>query len=141
MALITSKKINLLAVLKTGGGKSCLYLAPVRKSNAMTVVIIPLAVLHMDAEENARHLGFTCCTYSDGCKMNQFQIVFAPVEHISPQFVKKLHMLVASYSLERIVFDEAHIAVTAGHYRYSMASVLSLAQFAVPKIHLTATLR
>lgn len=140
MALITSKKINLLAVLKTGGGKSCLYLAPARKSNATTVVVIPLAALRIEAEKNARHLGVTCCTYSDGCKMNQFRIVFASVEHISPQFVKKLHMLVASDSLERIVFDEAHTAVTADHYRYSMTSVLSLAQFAVPKILLTATL-
>lgn len=145
--LIVRSLPEAIIVMPTGSGKTLLYILPSLLPNAqVTVVVIPLVALRHDLLRRCKEWGisplmFTANHTWDNRLHAVPQLVFVDVENaIQPPFQTLLLALNRAGRLDRIVIDEAHLIVTAAHYRDCMGQLSSLRRAKCPMICLSGTL-
>jgi hypothetical protein len=141
MLAVVSGAPEVLVVLATGAGKSLLFQLPCSLPGARsTVVVVPLVGLRLDVEDHCRRMGIDCDVWQPGSR-TQAPLVFVGVEHAGEgSFFQYLYDLHQARQLDRIVFEEAHLVLTAESYRRAMSRLVALRAIPVPCIYLTATL-
>ncbi|KAF1797719.1 P-loop containing nucleoside triphosphate hydrolase protein, partial [Mucor lusitanicus] len=160
MAMVLKRESDVLAVLATGQGKSLLFFLAAfieKQQGRTTVVVSPLVALMADMKARCNMHGLTydtwreisvlilttlCITTDARSTLTRVDILFVAVEHCS-NIDLLCHLRALSQHgdrLARIVFDEAHLAITWNDWRPEMHNLHTLRTQRVPILLLTATL-
>lgn len=136
---------QIVAVLGSGEGKSLLYFLPCQLPGAgTTVVILPLIVLKEEMRQRSLRHGVQARMWDETCDMDEFitcPLILVGVEQaVKRNFRSVLLRLHVANQLDRIVFDECHLAVTAGDYRPSMALLPALREYRCQTVFLSGSL-
>lgn len=136
---------EIVGVLGTGAGKSLSFMLPACLPNAATtVVVVPLVALKSDVVRRCREANVAHSVWSRHTPPQEYigcQLLFVAVEEaVSRRFRTFLGQLDASDGLDRVVFDESHLILTASRYRPKMALVKELREYRCQVVFLTATL-
>jgi hypothetical protein len=133
-------------VMPTGSGKTLLFVLPTMLPGAeVTVVITPLVALRQDLIRRCTEWRVGFCCYSNSPSFPQPHAVpsllLVDAENASSvAFLTLMQNLNRMGRLDRIVMDEAHLLLTAKHYREQLATLGALRQIKCPFVCLTATL-
>jgi len=128
MSLVAANKSDVLVCLKTGGGKSAVVAGPILYEAGFTVWVAPLRALF-----DATSIWMSKCQISV-FYVNQTNLIdrwekLGNVILVTPEILKLplyttlLQRLVKSKLINRVVVDEAHLAVAASDYRPDMVSI------------------
>ncbi|KAG9124393.1 hypothetical protein FRC07_011791 [Ceratobasidium sp. 392] len=141
-ARVYERKQSVLAVLRTGGGKSLLFRVPARFEEGLTVVISPLHALIVDQVPAAWERGLSAMVWTpDNQDAIDHGLVFVIVDlAVQIPFQTWIMRTKANKRLNRIVFDEAHEILISQSYRESLAGLRFLGELGEPLLLLTATL-
>jgi RecQ family ATP-dependent DNA helicase len=141
---IIDYKSPIIAVMRTGGGKSLLFMLPASVGDAgTTVVVTPLLALKQDMQRRCRQLGINCVEWKGGQRPLQDAsiILVTPESAISKAFMNYMRHLQGMDRLDRIVIDECHVLLnTRLSFRKQLQKLQKLIQFTVQMVLLTATL-
>ena len=144
---IAAGRAEIVAVLATGEGKSLSFMLPACLPHAaMTVVVVPLVVLKSDLIRRCQDANISFSVWdrqsdSDSQRHHGSPLLFVAVEQAVRQpFRRFLGQMDASEALDRVVFDEAHLILTARRYRPKMRLVKYLRSLRCQVVLLTATL-
>ena len=148
LRLVTSCYPECFIILPTGGGKTILYVLPTLLPHAeTTVVIVPLVALRHDLTRRCDAWGIQYGTFTSEMSYSADRLHAVPpllLVDIDNAFSANFRALLVELSsqgrLDRIVLDEAHILLTASHYRYSLKDIAGLRSFECPFVCLTGTL-
>jgi superfamily II DNA helicase RecQ len=135
------KKTSCLTViLATSSGKSFLYLLLASISTAKTmIIIVPLIALKSDLLRKAKEMKISASIYKE--KKSADKLVLVSIETaVSSSFQLSLMSLHAEIKLDRIIFNECHLIVTAANYRYKMHELKKLRLITTQFVFLSATL-
>ncbi len=133
----------LLIIMPTGGGKSLIFLLPVKAMNdGTTIVVVPLIALRQDLQRKCEGWGIHCVEWNPRRPNNEAQIVLVtPESFISDPFQSSLQRLRNSQQLVRIVVDECHeLLFTTENFRPALQQMRVLVQAEVQILFLSATL-
>ncbi|KAG9124863.1 hypothetical protein FRC07_009960 [Ceratobasidium sp. 392] len=135
-------KQSVLAVLRTGGGKSLLFRVPAMFEEGLTVVISPLHAVIVDQVPAAWDRNIPAIEWSpDNQDAIDKGLVFVIVDlAVQIPFQTWIMRVKANKQLNRIVFDEAHEILISQNYRECLAGLRFLGELGVPLLLLTATL-
>ena len=138
--LILKKTNCLTMILDTDQNKSLLYLFTASFSNSeCTVVIVSLTALKLNLLHRCQQFSVSASIYEDSKKADS--LIFVSVETaVTADFQFFLKNLQSQQKLDRIIFDECHLIVTAASYRYYMHSLKQLRLINTQFIFLSATL-
>lgn len=136
---------QVVAVLRTSEGKSLLYLLPCQLPGAgTTVVILPLVVLKDEMRRRCGEAGIEAHVWeaqSDPDRLHSCPLIMVAVEQaVTSRFREYMNRLHMANQLDRIVFDECHLAVTAASYRKSMGLLPQIRELQCQMVFLTGTL-
>jgi hypothetical protein len=137
---------QVVAILRTSKGKSLLYLLPCQLPGAgTTIVILPLLVLRDEMRRRSTKAGIHAHVWGPTTQshaLHSCPLIFVTVEQAvhNTTFREFLYRLHIANQLDRVVFDECHLAVTALSYRRAMALLPQLRELQVQTIFLTGTL-
>ena len=138
---------EMLVILPTGGGKTLLYVIPSLLPGAqVTAVVIPLVALKQDLLGRCLEWNIEATSYDQfTCSTNRLHatppLLFMDVDCATTDHCRAfLRALLENGRLDRIVLDEAHLVLTASHYREQLGKLGYLRTLACPFICLTATL-
>lgn len=136
---------QVLAVLRTSEGKSLLYLLPCQLPGAgTTVLILPLVVLKEEMRRRCAEAGMEVHIWeaqSDPDQLHSCPLIIVAVEQaVKSQFREHLNRLHMADQLDRVVFDECHLAITAASYRKAMGLLPQLRELQCQMVFLTGTL-
>ena len=136
---------QVLAILRTSEGKSLLYLLPCYLPGARTtVVILPLVVLKAEMRRRSAEANINAHVWeadSDPNHLHSCPLIMVAVEQaVGHRFQAFLTRLYVANELDRVVFDECHLAITAASYRSAMTLLPKLRQLQVQMVFLTGTL-
>lgn len=142
---ITAGQPEIIGILATGEGKSLAFLLPsILPRAGMTVVVVPLVALKGDMQRRCEEAELEYAVWDSANTKVDYSgipLVFVSVEQaIGVEFRAFLGQLDARRSLDRIVFDEAHLVLTASTYRPRMHLVQQLRAVYCQMVFLTATL-
>jgi superfamily II DNA helicase RecQ len=140
---IMDGKSPVIVVMRTGGGKSLMFMLPASVKDAgTTVVVTPLVALKQDMRRRCRELGLECQEWSTRKKMHDSCILLVtPESAVSQGFMNYLRKLQVMDRLDRIVIDECHILLnTRLDFRRKLQKLRKIVEFAVQLVLLTATL-
>lgn len=143
-ALLTVMKRDrdVIAMLKTGGGKSMIpILASIMEPEGAVVVVLPLRSLMTDWERKLKAMKVVFQVY-DPTKPLASTINLILVSADKAKFKtwrQRLGELDAVLPVTRMVFDEAHLPLLANDFRESMRHMLELRQFRMQLVLLSAT--
>ncbi|KAH0551482.1 hypothetical protein GP486_007302 [Trichoglossum hirsutum] len=143
LQVIMSNKSPIILVMRTGGGKSLMFILPASIREAgTTVVITPLIALKQDMQRRCRELGLECIVWSARKKIHDTCILLVtPESAVSQGFMNHLRKLQAMDRLDRIVIDECHILLnTRLDFRRKLQKLHKMVEFTVQLVLLTATL-
>ena len=135
---------QVIGILSTGEGKSLSFLLPPQLPGAgTTVVIVPLVALKQDLirrcqEQDVEHHVWSKASTSEevGCPL----ILVSMEQAAAKPFKRLLLRLDMSNSLDRVVFDEGHLVMTASSYRPRFEFLKSLRELRCQFVFLTATM-
>ena len=141
MTTIMSWTEQVVVIMATGEGKSLLFMLPCILPDAgVTILVLPLVSLRGDLLRRVRELGIDHLVWSPG-EQRDVPLVFVTVEAAcTEQFRTYAHKLAATQDLGRIVFDEAHLTITASDYRQAMVDLALIRNVRTQFVYLTATL-
>ncbi|KUJ17843.1 uncharacterized protein LY89DRAFT_668065 [Mollisia scopiformis] len=110
--------------MATSEGKSLLFMLPCILPDArVTILVLLLVFLRGDLLRRVRELGIDHLVWSPG-EQRDVPLVFITVEAAcTEQFRTYAHKLAATQDLSRIVFDEAHLTITASDYRQAIVDL------------------
>ncbi|KUL81288.1 hypothetical protein ZTR_09156, partial [Talaromyces verruculosus] len=136
---------EVIAVLRTNEGKSLLYLLPCQLPGARTtVVVLPLVVLKQDMLRRCHDAGIEATIWDqthESTHLGSSSLILVSVEQaVHLNFRTFLLRLQLAQQLERVVFDECHLILTAAAYRRRMGLVPTLREIQCPMVFLTGTL-
>jgi len=140
---IMDNKSPVIVVMRTGGGKSLMFMLPASiKDAGTTVVVTPLIALKQDMQRRCRELGLECVEWDARRKMHDSCILLVtPESAISQGFMNYMRKLKAMDRLDRIVIDECHILLnTRLDFRRKLQKLRKVVEFTVQLVLLTATL-
>lgn len=140
---IMDGKSPIIVVMRTGGGKSLMFMLPASVKDAgTTVVVTPLIALKQDMQRRCRELGLECAEWDTRRKMRDCCILLVtPESAISKGFMTYMRKLQVMDRLDRIVIDECHILLnTRLDFRRKLQKLRKVVEFAVQLVLLTATL-
>ncbi|KAL4958620.1 uncharacterized protein BDV14DRAFT_186373, partial [Aspergillus stella-maris] len=136
---------QVLAILRTSEGKSLLYLLPCQLPGAgTTVLILPLVVLKAEMQRRCHEADLEAHVWEAKSRPEQLHscplIMVAVEQAVRPPFREFLNRLAIANELDRVVFDECHLAVTALDYRPAMGLLPLLRELECQMVFLTATM-
>ncbi|KAL9606927.1 MAG: hypothetical protein Q9167_008106, partial [Letrouitia subvulpina] len=146
LLLVARSRPATIIVLPTGSGKSLLFLVPSQLPNAqVTVVIVPLIALRQDLCCRCDTWGIAYTIYNENLTPRQLHAVpsllLVDIETAGKNhflaFTRQLH---AVGRLDRLVLDEAHLLLTAVHYRTELPAITTLRRLRCPFVCMTGTL-
>ncbi|KAL1582253.1 hypothetical protein WHR41_09118 [Cladosporium halotolerans] len=108
---IVSGQPRIVVVMRTGGGKSLLFMLPAAASrDGVTIVVMPKIMLQEDMADRCRKDGIRCAIWSDGrAPPYDAQIVFVIAESaVSQSFADFVNAKMLNQQLERVIIDECH---------------------------------
>ena len=143
--IILSGVGEVVAVLATGEGKSLAFMLPSRLPGAgTTVVILPLVALRHDMIRRCELLGLEFRIWDKNQSEHEdlgCPLLFVPVESaVGRRFRGYLGRLDSRNQVDRVVFDESHLILTASKYRPKLHLIKFLRQLRCQFVFLTATL-
>ncbi|KAH6661672.1 P-loop containing nucleoside triphosphate hydrolase protein [Halenospora varia] len=121
---------QVVVILATSKGKSLLFMLPCILPNArVTILVLPLMSLRGDLLRRAPG------------ELRDAPLVFVTVKAAcTEQFRTYAHRLAATQDFGRIVFDEAHLTITASDYRQAIVDLALIRNVRTQFVYLTATL-
>ena len=137
---------EIVAVLRTGAGKSLLYILPSQLPGAgTTVVVLPLVVLKQEMERRCRLSGIEFYIWGADNDLDPDQLrcplLFVSIDQaVQPRFRTVLNQLHMADALDRIVVDECHLILTAVSYRPRLRELQELRRSTCQFVFLTGTL-
>ena len=146
LILIAHSPPKLIVVMPTDSDKSLFFIVSSQLPKAqISIVIVPLIALKHDLQQRCRELNVPCAVYDPVFSPHQLHAlptlllvdIGLAVEDSFVSFVAKLH---ASGRLDRLFLDEAHLLLTASHYRRHIGAVNQLRRVPCPFVCMTATL-
>ena len=139
---IVSGEPKVVMVMRTGGGKSLMFMLPAFCSvGGVTVVVVPLISLRSDLERRCKEIGLNAGRWPDQSARHARIVLVTPESAVTKAFNRFINDKLATGELDRIVVDESHIVLDSTEtWR---PKVLELAEFArkgCQMVYLTATL-
>lgn len=142
--LIVSGHPRIIVVMRTGGGKSLLFMLPAAASiDGVTIVVMPKIMLQEDMADRCRRDKIGCAVWSDNrAPPADARIVFVIAESAASQsFADFVNAKTLSNQLERIVIDECHTVLQSTRdFRPKVLQLRELISREVQVVCLTATL-
>lgn len=141
---IVARRSWILAVIGTGVGKSSLFMLPAMlSSSGMTIVVVPLLSLKSHLRDRCLKLGVRCEMWDPDKQPDGAQIVLVTPEGTTSDafhiFMNRQRLMGV---IDRIVFDECHVALEAKDgFRLKVLEMARLSQHQTQLIYLTATLK
>ena len=139
---VLERKTDVIAMLKTGGGKSMLpIIAAIVEPDRAVVVILPLRSLMTDWERKLTKMRVPFQVYDPKVDLdNTINLILASADKAKfKTFRTRLAELNETLPVARIVFDEAHLPLTSDDFRDSMRHMSELRQFPMQLVLLSAT--
>ncbi|KAK5188946.1 hypothetical protein LTR47_011582 [Exophiala xenobiotica] len=142
---VAARFAEVVVVLVTGGGKSLTFMVPMfLRQASTTVVVVPLVALKQDLVPRCWNAGIEYSVWEahgDRERYTGVQLLFVTAEQaVRSVFREFLGRLDANRQLDRVVFDEAHLILTASEYRPKMALLRFLRDLRCQAVFLSATL-
>jgi superfamily II DNA helicase RecQ len=102
----------MVTVMRTGGGKSLLFMLAAWVGGGLTVVVVPLIALRHDMQRRSKQLGVAWVEWDSRGPPDEASIVLVTAEATrSESFQTFLNRQRVLQRLERIVMDEWHIVL------------------------------
>lgn len=141
LTLVMTWTEQVVVVLPTGAGKSAVFMLPCTLPDAgITVLIVPLVSLRCDLFRRLQDLRIGYLEWLPG-ERREAGLVLVSIEAASTaDFLTYARTLIDQQKLDRIVFDECHLTVTAASYRDSIVDVTEIRDLRTQFVYLTATL-
>jgi superfamily II DNA helicase RecQ len=141
---ITERRLRVLVIMGTGGGKSMLFMLPaaVSPEGGITVVVVPLTALQSDLQDRCERLGIQCAKWNGTRPPYSAKIVLVTPESATTKafgrFVDEKRML---RQLDRIVIDECHLLMESTEkWRPQLLQMTEMTEKGTQVVYLTATL-
>lgn len=134
---------HVVAVMRTGGGKSALFMAPPLSEDGVTVVIFPYISLvdDMCRRAEAHSLCFAKFPLASHESLHGLQLLFVSAHLVTDDtFVTLLENLFKLGKLVRVVIDEAHHINVSSDFRLAYRALNRLTALGVQLVFLSATL-
>jgi superfamily II DNA helicase RecQ len=135
---------RVVIIMRTGGGKSLLFMLPAAASKGgVTIVVVPKIALQANMKKRCRDAGIKCAVWSDNrAPPYDAKIVFVVAESaVTQSFADFINAKKGSHQLERIVIDECHSVLQSDEkWRPKMLQLRELAGRDTQVVCLTATL-
>jgi hypothetical protein len=102
-------------------------------------VIIPLIALRQDLLRRCEQWGIPFRRWPDSTILGQLHaVLFVDVNHVQrPEFEALLGFLHRHRRLDRLILKEAHLLLTASHYRERLPLITQLCRYSCPFVSLT----
>ncbi len=130
VAAVLARKTDVLSILATGTGKTMQIILPtVLLPRERSVVILPLKVLILDYERRLKEMNVSYQVWStynqDSLAIRRdVNLILVTVEQATKlAFKEALVHANLDMPIKRFFYDEAHIIITADHYRASMKNI------------------
>jgi len=127
MKMVADNKDDLLVILRTGGGKSAVVAGPILFETGFTVWIAPLRALQSETNRWMSRFGINVYSVDDADLDRAGEtgnvILISPSDVQKDVYQNLLVRLMDRRLLNRVVIDEAHLALTAKRYRQEMRSL------------------
>ena len=138
---VMERKTDVMAMLKTGGGKSMLAIIPALMStNTGTVVVLPLKSLVTDWRRKLDSMEIVYQEYQGGRLDSGTNLVLVSADRATlGGWRQSIAELNETIPITRMVFDEAHLALLSDNFRDSLARVKELRQFSMQLVLLSGT--
>jgi superfamily II DNA helicase RecQ len=134
---------DVLAIMRTGSGKSMLIILPsIIEKNQITVGILPFTSLMMDYTRKLQELKVPFEVYKSNSKLhghNNLILVSADLTRTAG-WKQEIAQLNERCHVVWMVFDEGHVAFTASNYRKSLRDLHELRQFPCQMVILSGTI-
>lgn len=146
MLAILEHQADVVAIMPTGSGKSMLMVIPaVLDSHSITVGILPLKSLLMDYQRKLTQQGIPheVWTGTDGQQMltGHVNLILVLVDQARKDAWRQaLSILHQRKPVKRIIFDEAHFALTNDGFRAALTHTYTLRQENAQLVLLSATI-
>jgi superfamily II DNA helicase RecQ len=142
LAVLELKK-DVLAIMRTGSGKSMLMILPtLLEEGQITVGILPLNSLIADYTRRLKDMGVGFELYEGrGCLLGQHNLILVSADRVkTPMWRQALMELHQRRTVVRMVFDEAHFVFTASNFRQSLLNVHEVRILPVQLVILSGTI-
>jgi len=144
LEVITQGHPRVVVVMRTGGGKSLLFMLPAFASKGgLTIVVVPKRALQANMKQRCIDGGIKCAVWSEGrAPPYDVRILFAIAESaVTKTFADYINSRSSTQRLERIVIDECHtIMQSTDTWRPNVRELRTLAGRSTQVVCLTATL-
>lgn len=146
MMTIMKHKTDVLAMLKTGGGKSMLaIIAAMMEPKSAIIVVLPLRSLMADwkrklEEMKIRHQVYDPRINGGRLETNINLVLVSADQAMHGGWRKSLAELNETLAVTRMVFDEAHLVLLSDDFRDSLVNVAELRQLKMQLILLSGTI-
>jgi superfamily II DNA helicase RecQ len=140
---IVSGHPRILVVMRTGGGKSWLFMLPAAGSvDGVTIVIVPTISLRQDFMDRCNRDGISCAEWDGSRPPYHARIVLVvPESAVSQGFGRFMDEKRTMHQLERIVIDECHTVLeSTADWRPKVLELCQMTEKGVQVVFLTATL-
>ncbi len=140
---IVSGTPRVLAVMRTGGGKSWLFMLPAAGSaDGVTIVIVPTISLRQDFMDRCNRDGIPCAEWNGSRPPYHARIVLVtPESAVSQAFGRFIDEKRTMHQLERIVVDECHTVLdSTAEWRPKVLELCQMTEKGGQVVFLTATL-
>lgn len=146
MVAVLEKRTDVVAILRTGGGKSMLAIIPsILEINYATVLVLPLNSLIMDFEHRLKRMGVPFQVYdrnvNSGSLNPRDNLILVTADKCRTDgWRESIAILNEQKPIARIVFDEAHIPLIASDYRNALEHIDDIRSLPVQIVLLTGTM-
>ncbi|SCV61242.1 uncharacterized protein FFFS_15811 [Fusarium fujikuroi] len=136
------KQSPLVIVLPTGSGKSLAFMVPALLPDAgITIVVAPYRLLKEQLTSRCKKAGIQCQQWPAARTAYPRVTLVSAEAAITDDFLQWAAELSVRGRLDRVVFDECHVIITAGEtYRSKLRNLVHLRDLGSPCIFLTGTL-
>ena len=133
---------QVVLVMGTGSGKTLVFLVGTALPDARTtLLILPAVALRGDLLRRYYLIGIRPLIWSIGSRQSALLVIVSAEAACTESFLEYAHGLVRQQKLDRIVFDEGHLTITAHDYRLCMSQVgWYVRQIRTQTVWVTATL-
>jgi superfamily II DNA helicase RecQ len=143
-AIVRDGRRRVVVIMRTGGGKSLMFMLPARGSpQGTTVVIVPTKSLQQDLKKRCDKLFIKCAVW-DRSRPPPFgaQVVIVIAESaVTKSFARFMTVKQTCGQLDRVVVDECHTVLEATpKWRPDMMQLKEMGERGVQVLYLTATL-